>query len=65
MTRGAPKPEFVMGRLGTKPVQVDGSKRKLCAKCHKHRVWVTPAMLLYGMKVICPGCAPPSKKVRP
>ncbi len=64
MTRRSPAPEFVVGRSASKPKLVDGSKRALCAKCRKHFVWVTPAMALYEMKVVCESCAPKPKKVQ-
>jgi len=58
---GAPKSP-IMGRSASKPKLVEGSKRALCASCRKHFVWVTPAMVFYGMKVVCIKCAPPQRK---
>ena len=62
MTRKSPAPEFVMGRSASKPKLVDGSKRTLCGKCRKHFVWVTPAMVLYKMTVVCERCAPRGRR---
>ncbi len=58
-----PKPDFIVARPATAPKLVGGSKRVLCAKCRKHRVWATPMVLALDTKVICPKCAPSPRKV--
>lgn len=57
MTKKFGKPEFVPARAGSLPKLIDGSVKKLCAKCRRHKVWVTPQMEKLEMRAICPTCS--------
>lgn len=54
----APKPEFVPARSGSLPPAVKDSHKVMCAKCGRHKVWLTPTMERFGMRPVCGGCAP-------
>ena len=55
--RKLPHVEYITARSGSFPIAVEGSKRVLCAKCRKHRVWLTPRIVEEGMRPICLDCA--------
>ena len=55
--RKLPHVEYITARSGSAPIAVEGSKRVLCAKCRKRKVWLTPRIIEYGMRPICLDCA--------
>ena len=52
------KVEFVRARPGSLPSAIVGSRRVMCAKCKRHKVWLTPNIEEIEAKPVCNQCAP-------